>query len=128
MNAITPFIVGLGITVAASGLVVAYLHAHLRKILIDLCGTVERANFWMAFSNVTLMLVPLILALHYRPAGAPQSVFFHITDQLGSALIGLITTMGMVGLVLRRFISQKDRAAGLTPVSARGPAQGPSAA
>lgn len=125
MNAITLFIAGLGITAAASGLVVAYLHKHLNKILIDLCGTVERANFWMAFSNVTLMLVPLILALHYRPENAPRSIVFVIPDQLGLALSGLLAAMGVVGLVLQRFISQKDRVAGLRPAPASGPVQGP---
>ena len=43
--------------------IVAYVKKHLRTLLIELCGTTERASFWLAFSNVTLVLVPLIFAL-----------------------------------------------------------------
>ena len=73
MNRVTIFLIGVGTTVAVSVLAVGYLKSSLTKILIDLCGTQERATFWTAFSNVTLILVPLIFALHYRPEIGPGS-------------------------------------------------------
>ena len=39
----------------------------MRILLVDLCGSAERANFWTAFSNVTVALVPLLFALNYHP-------------------------------------------------------------
>src|SRR5712691_10475000 len=53
--------------VHVSLIVVAYLRRPLKAILADLCGTAERARFWSAFSNVTLVLVPLIFVMQYRP-------------------------------------------------------------
>ena len=63
----TSFLVGIGVTFIASLAIVLYLRPHLTKILIDLCGAEQRAGFWTAFSNVTLILVPLIFALFSRP-------------------------------------------------------------
>ncbi len=36
--------------------IVAYIKKHLRTLLLELCGTTERASFWLAFSNVALVL------------------------------------------------------------------------
>ena len=57
MTAVTVFLADVGVTSGVSLIVVAYLRRPLRAILADLCGTAERAKFWSAFSNVTLVLV-----------------------------------------------------------------------
>jgi len=74
-------------------------------LLIELCGTTERANFWLAFSNVTLVLVPLIFALDYKPEFGPdKTAIFEIATQLKYALIGFVVTLGSLALILFRFI------------------------
>ena len=67
MTNTTVFLVGVGSTALTSFCAVAYLTPSLRKILLDLCGTVDRANFWTAFSNLALILTPLIFAMHQVP-------------------------------------------------------------
>src|ERR1700751_2653421 len=67
MSAVTIFLIGVVVTLASALAVVMYLRRPLKAILIDLCGAVERAEFWLAFSNVTLTLVPVIFALNFRP-------------------------------------------------------------
>ena len=105
MNPAMVFLIGLAITLVSVLLVVFYLRKHLKAILVDLCGTGERAQFWTAFSNITLTLVPLIFALHYRPeGGAPPSVFFAICGQLEQALIGLACSVLGLGFVIANFI------------------------
>jgi hypothetical protein len=87
---------------------VLYLARHLRSLLIELCGTAERANFWMAFSNVTLVLVPLIFALDYRPEFGPDKlVVFEVAAQLKYALIGFIATLGALSVILLWFIPRE---------------------
>jgi hypothetical protein len=108
MSTVAQFLFGVGLTLVASALVVAYLQRRLQPILFDLCGTAERASFWMAFSNVTLLLVPLIFALHYRPENAGTSIVFTISGQLELALIGLVGSVVLLGLVLNRFISRQQ--------------------
>jgi hypothetical protein len=105
MSPAAVFLIGLAITLVSVLLVVMYLRTHLKAILVDLCGTAERAEFWTAFSNITITLVPLIFALHYRPeAGSPPSMFFAICAQLEQALIGLALSVFGLGLVIAGFI------------------------
>ena len=70
------FFSDLAITVPLSGGIVAYVQKHLRALLVELCGTTERANFWLAFSNVALVLVPLIFTLDYKPESGPDKTWF----------------------------------------------------
>jgi uncharacterized membrane protein len=101
----TIFLIGLAITLASALVVVMYLRRPLKTILDELCGTVERAEFWLAFSNVTLTLVPVIFALNYRPENQP--LIFAISSQLERALVGLTGSVVVLGLVLSRFISRR---------------------
>ena len=106
------FLTGVGAATAASAAVVAYLRRHLESILTDLCGTVERARFWAAFSNVTLILVPLIFAMDYRPeARHGAGVVFEMGTQLKYVLIGLVLTVLVLGIVIGSFIP-RSRPAG----------------
>ncbi|MHC4846192.1 MAG: hypothetical protein ACYTCU_08525 [Planctomycetota bacterium] len=118
MNDIGVFLTGLGNTLVITLGVVAYLRPHLRRILVGLCGTESRADFWTAFSNVTLILVPLVAALFRRPELDDQSaVFFEISAQLKSALIGLIAAVVLLGLVISRFIPRDSNQSGARPTS-----------
>src|SRR5207248_463511 len=70
---------------------VAFVKKQLRTLLIELCGTTERASFWLAFSNVALVLVPLIFALDYKPEFGPdKTAIFEMATQLKYALIGFV--------------------------------------
>jgi hypothetical protein len=85
--------------------IVVYVKKHLRLLLIELCGTAERASFWLAFSNVTLVLVPLIFALDYKlELGPDKSVILEMAAQLKYALIGFIITFSALAIVMFRFI------------------------
>ena len=105
MSAVTVFLIGLVITLASALVVVMYIRRPLKTILVDLCGTAERAEFWLAFSNVTLTLVPVIFALNYRPENEP--LIFAIGSQLERAFIGLACSVIGLGLVLSRFIPRR---------------------
>ena len=106
MKEATVFLIDIGVVVAAALVVVAYLKSSLRKILIDLCGTEDRAGFWVAFSNVTLVLVPAIFAMHYHPV-ASEPVVFQAGTQLEWAMIGLAVAVLFLGIVLGRFIPRR---------------------
>jgi len=114
MTDMATFLTGVGAATAASAAVVAYLRRHLESILTDLCGTVERARFWAAFSNVTLILVPLIVAMDYRPeARHGAGVVLEMGTQLKYVLIGLVVTVVLLGIVISSFIP-RSRPAGAT--------------
>ena len=116
------FLLGLALTIVACLAVVLYLKRHLQRILLDLCGTQDRAAFWTAFSNVTLFLVPVIFAMHLRPQpGKELSSFFQLSQQLKFALIGLVSAVIVLGWVISRFLPSRGWAAlpPITPPTAR---------
>jgi hypothetical protein len=97
------FLAGLGLTLGAGLTVAIYLRRHLQNLLADLCGTVERGAFWTAFSNVTLVLLPLIAALSRRPI-AGDDALAQLATQLQWALAGLAGAVLAIGVVIGRFI------------------------
>ncbi len=105
MTAVTVFLADVGITSGVSLIVVAYLRRPLKAILADLCGTAERAKFWSAFSNVTLVLVPLIFVMQYRPElEQGTTAVLEMGTQLSWALVGLAVSVVTLGIVISSFI------------------------
>ena len=96
------------VTMIGALAVVAYLRTPLYGILVDLCGTRDRAAFWIAFSNVTLALLPLIFAMQYTPeVKAGKSVVLEVAAQLKWAMAGLLSAVVVLGWVLSRFIRRQ---------------------
>jgi hypothetical protein len=102
------FLLGLGLTIIATFAIVAYLRSPLHNILVELCGTRERAAFWVSFSNVTITLVPLIFAMQYTPDfKAGSSAVLELAAQLKWALAGLLFAVLILGWVLKGFIHRQ---------------------
>ena len=103
------FLLGLGLTLIATFAIVAYLRSPLHNILVELCGTRERAAFWVSFSNVTITLVPLIFAMQYTPdlKAAGSTAVLELAAQLKWALAGLLFAVLVLGWVLRGFIRRQ---------------------
>jgi hypothetical protein len=105
MSAVTVFILGLCLAALLSVGVVWYLNTHLKGILTELCGTERRADFWIAFSNVILILVPMVFAMQFHSAADDNvPVFFQLIYQLKWSFIGLVTSMLALGAKLSLFI------------------------
>lgn len=106
------FLIGLFATLLLGTSAVAYLRRPLMTILIELCGSRERATFWVAFSNVAVLLVPLLFAMQYTPAttaGAPA--LLEVAAQLKWALAGLLGAICVLAYVIGRFIRHRPLAA-----------------
>ena len=111
MNAITIYMTGLAMTALISFLIVIYFKPHLKKILLELNGEKERpANFWVAYTIIILMLVPLIFATWIVPDGSNGgiNVFFQISRQLKWALTGLVSSLIIIGIIIIRFVPRDN--------------------
>ena len=104
MNSILPYLLEVAITLAACLLIVGYLRPHLRRVLLDLCGTEERARFWTVFSNLLLVGMPMIIALAYQPgAKNAEELFFEITRKLSGNLGGFLFALVCSGMMIAFF-------------------------
>jgi len=104
MNTILFFLVQVILTLIIVSSIVGYLRPHLKKVLVDLCGTDDRAQFWTVFSNVLLIGIPLIFSLNYRPeAGNIEELFFDVAGKLSGNLGGLLIAMIGIGIIVSFF-------------------------
>jgi hypothetical protein len=105
MNASALFVIGVGLTLAATLSVVAYLRAPLQAILVELCGSPQRAAFWAAFTNIVITFVPVVFAMQYEPEGAGSTpAILQLASQLKWGLVGLVVSVTVLAWLLSRFI------------------------
>ncbi len=104
MNTIISFFLQLALTILLAFLIVGYLRPFLHKILTDLCGTDERAQFWTAFSNILLIGMPVLLAMAYKPkAQTSEALFFEVAGKLSGNFGGLLFALVAVGVFVSFF-------------------------
>lgn len=104
MNTILSFLIQVALTFVISFLIVAYLRPYLRKVLVDLCRTEDRASFWTVFSNILLIGMPTILSLNYQPeAENMEELFFDMAGKLSGNLGGFLFALVATGFVVSFF-------------------------
>lgn len=105
MYAIVPFLSEVILTLIISVLLVRYLRPFLKKVLIDLCGTEDRAQFWTVFSNILLIGMPILFALNYKPESRnTEELFFEVARRLSENLAGLLFALISIGFIVSFFV------------------------
>lgn len=104
MNTIFVYFVEVVITLMVCCSVVLYLRKSMRRILVDLCRTEERAQFWMVFASILLVGLPLIFGMGYHPVTAEaEKAFFEVVNQIKWNLLGFLTALVVIGGVISFF-------------------------
>ena len=104
MHKIPAFAIEVSVTAAICILTFLYLRPHLKRILIDLCGTEERARFWTVFSSILLVGIPLLISLMYQPSAVDaELLFFELTRRTSGNLFGFMFTLMVVGFIVSFF-------------------------
>ena len=120
MEPIVVYLTGILLAGAVALAVVRFLRQPLHRILVDLCGTEDRAAFWTAFSAVTLVLVPLVGAMMHRPrVSTDWDMLFEIAVQLRFAFVGLVFATMALGFVISRFIPRDALTSARAPTMPR---------
>ena len=101
VSTVAIYFIGLASTVLLSLLVVAYINKRYSNILSDLTKSTERAKFWVKYSNVLLILVPLMFAMTVYPDS-----LFDITSQIKWGIVGLVLSLVALGIIMVIYISQ----------------------
>lgn len=104
METIWIYLLQIVITGAFSLAMTGYLRPHLRRILTDLCGTQERAQFWVAFSSILLVGLPLIFSMGYNPMESSTAIlFFDAASQVRINLFGFLLALLGIGFTVSFF-------------------------
>jgi hypothetical protein len=104
MNMIISFSIEVIITVVVCALLVIYLRQYLYRILLDLCGSDDRAQFWTVFSTILLVGIPMIFALGYRPEALTSlDMFFEIIGRLRGNLYAYLASLLIIGMIVSFF-------------------------
>jgi hypothetical protein len=104
MNTIGIYLFQLIATLVISLAVVIYFRPYLGRVLIDLCGTQERAQFWVVFSSILLVGVPLIFGMGYNPIDSqPGMLFFEAVGQVRINLFGFLLALIGIGCAVSFF-------------------------
>ncbi|MCB0396531.1 MAG: hypothetical protein KDD36_07755 [Flavobacteriales bacterium] len=109
------FLLGICVVLMLSVLVVVLFRNYIRNVIMDLNGDHERqARFWVAYSTILMILVPLIIALIFVPSQeAALSPFYHIVKQVKWSLIGLVMTIFVLGVSIHQLVpratTEKDK-------------------
>jgi hypothetical protein len=82
----------------------------LERLLTDLCGSENRARFWLIFGDVGLVLAALWCGLWFAPDGRDQSLQLlrRFTATLGATTFGLLAVPCLLGIVLQISIGRHD--------------------
>jgi hypothetical protein len=76
---------------------------------VDLCGTKERAQFWVVFSSVLLVGVPFMFGVGYNPLDTlpgtfqPEKLFFEAAMQVRVNLLGFLLALVGIGCTVSFF-------------------------
>jgi len=110
MNDIAAFTLDLVLTLLVAFALVLYLSPSLFRILVDLCGTQDRARFWLTFSRMLLLGIPAVAALGYQPGislGEPW--YFDMAHQLAHTAMSLLVAVIGLGTVITFFAAIAPR-------------------
>ena len=105
MNTILLNFVQLVLTLIVCILLTAYIRPHLKHLLTDLCGTEGRAQFWVIFTNILLILIPVLFGMGYHPESASSGQWpFELTRQMRINLFGFVLSLLLAGTAVGFFV------------------------
>lgn len=105
MNVAYLFLIEVFITLLPSLLIISFWSKPLRQILLDLCGTEARAEFWLVYSNLMLLITPLLFVFMFGLSSKTEELdFLFLKYALGCAVFGDFFSMLVIGLQISKFI------------------------
>jgi hypothetical protein len=108
MTTLSVYFTGLGTSILITLLIIFYLRKPLADILLDLCRTEKRARFWVHITNLSFVLMTLLLTINQKPK-SDQIFVFQLSHYMKSTILGLTLTTVFLSVVIAFFamVSQK---------------------
>ncbi|MHC6083014.1 hypothetical protein ACYT85_07210 [Ralstonia solanacearum] len=108
--------VEVAIPIAAGLAVSLYLRGVTHRLLVDLCGTQARSDFWVRVTAILITGIPLLLVLAFGRSGHPDAVIGDVARRaLSMTTLGIVIAVGAMARAIM----------GSIPKAAAGPQPGP---
>lgn len=106
MNTLIVFIIEVFLCLGISLTVVMLLKPFLRNLLIETCGTTERAGFWVMFTQIMLIISPLLIVIYYAPTTTADTINIAeaMQETLFRSLLGVFIALTMIAMVIWKSI------------------------
>ena len=109
MSALSLFLIEIGLSLCFSLTVIFLLRPYLKAVLVDTCGTVTRSDFWVMFTQIMLLISPLLIVIYFAPVQLDVRIntALAIKDTLFRSLLGLFIALAMIGHVIWKSIQSQ---------------------
>lgn len=107
MDMYLTFLAEICLSLAISSTVILLFRSQLWDVLTETCGTRQRAAFWVMFTQLMLVVAPLMLVIFFTKTGevaAPNTLVL-IKETLFRSLLGVFVGLLAVGQVIWRAIT-----------------------
>ena len=108
MSPLTHFLLSITFCLGISAGMILVIKAKLRNVLIETCGTEARADFWLTFTQLMVLIAPLMIVIFFSPTTEiiETDAITHLKNALFQTLFGLFTALAVTGKVIWRSISE----------------------
>ena len=107
MNTLLLFSLEVALCLGISVVLISLLKPLLRGVLTDTCGTEKRADFWVMFTQLMLVISPLLVVVYFAPTEAISEI--NVVDELRQTLfrtlLGDFIALSVIGKVIWKSIS-----------------------
>jgi hypothetical protein len=110
MDTLLLFFLEITICLTISFTMIWLLRPLLTEVLTETCGTEKRASFWVMFTQLMLVIAPLLLVIYYAPAADITKL--NLANELRLALfrtlLGDFIALCAIGKVIWKSISSSQ--------------------
>jgi hypothetical protein len=102
MTAFVFFVLEVLLCLAMSLTVITLIKPLLRDVLTETCGTQNRADFWVMFTQLMLVISPLMLVVYFAPTyiKADFNFAYELQQALFRTLLGDFIALSVIGKVI----------------------------
>lgn len=100
------FLIQVTLSLSTSLVVIALLKTQLRDVLVEICGTATRAAFWISFTQLMLVIGPLLLVILFTDLRPGVSAYpaEEIKDAVFRSLFAIFIAIALIGRVIRKSV------------------------
>ncbi len=103
------FAIEIIISISISAITIVIVNKPLKSLLFDVCGTEERAKFWVVYSDLMLVITPILSILIFGSSGIERMQDFAFYKRaFGVALFGLFISLLAIGLQITKTIPTRE--------------------